>query len=101
MNERIHQEWGSVYYPPKSNKAHLFEDCQYIKQQDVEPKDIDKYPVGYLDFCSECKQHFRSWRKNTKGDSTQCQRCGEKGIKGKYCMDCAVEKERTEARKRI
>lgn len=99
--ETIHAEWGSVIYPPNSDKAHLFDDCKYIKNSDTKSKDIDKYPVGHLDFCSECKKHFQEWRNGMESGVAECERCGKKEIKGTFCMDCALEIDRKQAQSKL
>jgi len=99
--ETIHEEWGSVYLRNHRAKAHLYEDCQYVKNQDLEPEDIAKYPPGHLDFCEECKEYFRRWRENTQGDASQCERCGKKGTKNKYCMTCFTRIRHKKAKKRL
>ena len=100
MKEQIHKEWGSIYLRSDRGKAHLFEGCQYVTEE-MEPQDIDAYPVGHLEFCEACKEGFERWRQNTKPPKNQCERCSRKGIEAKYCNPCQREIRHKKAKNRL
>lgn len=98
-NEIIHEEWGTVYLNSHRSKAHLYPDCQYLSSKNGE--NMDKYPVGHLEFCSACVERMQKWREGLTADEHECRWCGKKGVSSEYCEDCYPEIRRIKAQSQL
>lgn len=96
MNVDELREWReTVLVASHSGKTHIDPNCQYLRNQDKEPKekDLDSLPDWAVDLCAWCENYIERHKASLQADSSvpTCRRCGEKGVRYVYCESCQRE----------